>query len=509
VHTREAVLSLHAAAAIMSYAPEAREAGARMRARASVRTVLPDGAAAGISAAPATSAGGQAGVAAAGASGHDFSTMDGVLRVLNAARRIVVVAGAGMSTASGVPDFRSPGSGLYDVLASSGCRALACVGEPQEVFDLGVFREDPAIFYSVAPLLYAGFDKAQPSLCHRWLASLAAAGRVLRLYTQNVDGLDTAAGLAPPLLVECHGSLRTAACIKCGRSVPAAAMLDDARAGRVPHCPAPKCARRPDAALKPNAVFFNEALPFDFDAQVAVDCAAADCVIVLGTSLRVKPLSGVTAVVPARVPLLLVNGETVSVPLAAAARGGSSGKSVVGHGPGRAFDCELLGDCDAVAHLLWSRMTGLDPIPATEDSASERASAPMACSSLASSEAVDAGASHSQAVPATCACRLCAAGISVLAAREPPARFRVICQPPGALEGMRASAAAVAATRMVAAAAATSVAGNIHGAERGEEAIAGGEPTASAARNGGTTRSGRTSKRPRHAYDAYADSELY
>jgi hypothetical protein len=317
--------------------------------------------------------------------------------------------------------------------------------------------------------------------------------------------------------------------------VPAAAMLGDARAGRVPHCPAPKCTRRPDAALKPNAVFFNEALPFDFDAQVAVDCAAADCVIVLGTSLRVKPLSGVTAVVPARVPLLLVNGETVVVPLAATARAGSSGKCAIGHGPGRAFDCELLGDCDAVAHLLWSRMPGLDPIPTAEDSALERASAPLACSALASSElAVHAGASlvvtatatgpgrtivaagnreqtasQGQDIPASCACRLCAAGISVLAAPQSPASFRVICQPPGALEGMRAAAAAAAATRMVAAAAATPAAGIIHWAEGGEEAIAVGVPTASAARSGGTTRTGRASKRPRHAYDAYADSELY
>lgn len=255
-----------------------------------------------------------------------------VAHLLASSSRVLVVTGAGISVSCGVPDFRSPHTGLYDILRASRLPALKYVSEPQELFDIELFREDPTLFYSVAHVLYAtpGGHPLTPSLTHRFIAALEASGRLLRQYTQNIDGLEAAAGVSQ--VVQCHGTLRTASCMRCGRRVPATAIADAIAARRVPSCEASKCAGRKDAVMKPDVVFFREALPPQFDASFGADAADADLLLVIGSSLKVKPVSTIVGMIRPGVPAVLINREPV---------------------PPHAWDVECLGDCDDVCRYLW------------------------------------------------------------------------------------------------------------------------------------------------------------
>ena len=343
-----------------------------------------------VAAAAAQGGGGGGAGGGAGAATAASAALEGALRTLRAATRIVVLVGAGASVACGLPDFRSPG-GLYDAIARSDHPALASISDPQEVFDLDVFRSEPEVFYAVARLLYrfdddddgcgGGGGGAAPSLAHRLLGALSRAGKLQRVYSQNVDGLEAAGGVAPGELVACHGSLARVTCLRCGRSAPAAAtpgFVAAVRAGAVARCAQPRCAGgrgrragggllKPPAdddgpppggdggcggLLKPDAVFFREPLPGAFAAALPGDLAAADLLLVLGSSLRVQPVAGIPAALrrsrPA-VPALLVNAEPL---------GGGRG----GGGGGGGFDAELLGSCDVVCEHLWRSLAlpGLD-----------------------------------------------------------------------------------------------------------------------------------------------------
>jgi NAD-dependent SIR2 family protein deacetylase len=267
------------------------------------------------------------------------NTLADVVALLSRCTRVLVLAGAGMSTAVGIPDFRSAG-GLYDTLAASRHPALASVSEPQELFDIRVFREEPEVFYSVAGLLYKHLAAAPaPSRAHRFLAAMEAAGRLQRVYTQNVDGLEDAAGITR--VVHCHGSLRTASCQACKRTVPCAAIAGAIAAGTVARCDGPKCAPRGPSArgvMKPDVIFFHEALPAAFFDALPADAATADLLLVIGSSLRVKPVSDLPAMLRPGTPAILINAEPIG-----------TGAGAAPH----AFDVELLGDADAITAHLW------------------------------------------------------------------------------------------------------------------------------------------------------------
>jgi len=214
-------------------------------------------------------------------------------------RRLVVLTGAGVSTAAGVPDFRSPTAGLYDCLSR-----FAGLDDPTDVFCIDFFRRQPAPFFALARQLWPS-AAVRPTRAHRLGAALAGRGLLRRLYTQNIDGLDRAAGVHPPLLIEAHGSFATAGCI--APACAAAADVDAVRAavdaGTVPRCGA--CG----GLVKPRIVFFGEALPRAFHAAFEGDARAADAVLVMGTSLRVQPVALLPELVRRGVPRVLLNRE--------------------------------------------------------------------------------------------------------------------------------------------------------------------------------------------------------
>eukprot|EP00536_Pseudo-nitzschia_multiseries_P002617 jgi/Psemu1/63745/estExt_Genemark1.C_350070 len=195
------------------------------------------------------------------------------------AKNIIVLCGAGVSTGAGIPDFRSPGTGLYDNLQKYD------LPYPEAIFELNYYRRKPGAFVSLSHELWPGI-KYEPTLTHRFLKLLADKGVLLRIYSQNIDGLEFLAGIPDDKLVECHGHFRTASCIDCHRSADAASV----KSTIVDHGKTPQC-EHCGGNVKPDIVFFGEDLPSRFHKLIKQDMPRADLLLVMGTSLQVAPVS--------------------------------------------------------------------------------------------------------------------------------------------------------------------------------------------------------------------------
>ena len=217
-----------------------------------------------------------------------------VAQLLKQAHYAVAFTGAGMSTESGIPDFRSPGSGLWEHV------------DPMEVASIYGFRQNPKAFYDwVRPLAKTTLN-TQPNAGHYTLAELEARGILQAIITQNIDMLHSRAG--SKTVFEIHGNMREATCIHCFTVYPAAPILAQLMEdGKVPHCP--KC----NSVLKPNVVLFGEQLPVR-EFQAAKEAARkADLMIVVGSSLEVAPASEIPVLAyRTGAKLIIVNLEATS-----------------------------------------------------------------------------------------------------------------------------------------------------------------------------------------------------
>ncbi|XP_029354049.1 NAD-dependent protein deacetylase sirtuin-3, mitochondrial isoform X2 [Echeneis naucrates] len=206
------------------------------------------------------------------------------------------MAGAGISTPSGIPDFRSPGSGLYDNLQQYD------LPYAEAIFEIGFFHRNPNPFFALAKELYPG--NYRPNLTHYFVHLLHKKGQLLRMYTQNIDGLERLAGLPPEMLVEAHGTFATATCTVCLRKYKGEDLRPDVMSGKVPKCPTCK------GVVKPDIVFFGEELPQHFF-KYLTDFPLADLLIIMGTSLEVEPFASLAGAVRSSVPRLLINRDLV------------------------------------------------------------------------------------------------------------------------------------------------------------------------------------------------------
>ncbi|XP_010864581.2 NAD-dependent protein deacetylase sirtuin-3, mitochondrial isoform X2 [Esox lucius] len=211
-------------------------------------------------------------------------------------KRIVVMAGAGISTPSGIPDFRSPGSGLYDNLQQYN------LPYAEAIFEINFFHHNPNPFFALAKELYPG--AYQPNLTHYFVRLLHDKGQLLRMYTQNIDGLERLAGIPPEKLVEAHGTFATATCTVCRRDFKGEELRPDIMKGSIPKCPTCK------GVVKPDIVFFGEELPPHFFSYLK-DFPLADLLIIMGTSLEVEPFASLAGAVRSSVPRLLLNRDLV------------------------------------------------------------------------------------------------------------------------------------------------------------------------------------------------------
>ncbi|SCU77945.1 LAFA_0A04104g1_1 [Lachancea sp. 'fantastica'] len=216
--------------------------------------------------------------------------------------KVIFLVGAGISTACGIPDFRSPGTGLYDNLAKLNLPFA------EAVFDIDFFRQNPQPFYTLAKELYPG--NYEPSNFHHLMRLFQDKGRLHRIYTQNIDTLERSAGIQAEYLVEAHGSFADNHCIDCGLDYPHEYFKE-----AIAHCSG-KFARcsKCEGLIKPKIVFFGENLPLHFFSTWDDDVETIDedyIVIVAGTSLAVYPFASLPTEVPNSVRRVLFNLEKV------------------------------------------------------------------------------------------------------------------------------------------------------------------------------------------------------
>ncbi|KAF2028278.1 NAD-dependent histone deacetylase SIR2 [Setomelanomma holmii] len=214
------------------------------------------------------------------------------------AQQIVVMTGAGISTSAGIPDFRSPETGLYANLSRLN------LPYAEAVFDISYFRNNPEPFYTLAQELYPG--KYRPTMTHSFIHLLHKKGLLLKLFTQNIDCLEREAGVPGDKIVEAHGSFAEQRCIECKKSYPADRMREAISAKWVPRCLDLSC----NGLVKPDIVFFGEQLPATFFESRSLP-SQADLAIVMGTSLSVHPFASLPQFCEEATPRLLINQERV------------------------------------------------------------------------------------------------------------------------------------------------------------------------------------------------------
>ncbi|CAG0916455.1 unnamed protein product [Notodromas monacha] len=283
-----------------------------------------------------------------------INNLEDVIRLIRSSRKMLILTGAGVSVSCGIPDFRSR-NGLYARLAKD----FPDLPDPQAMFDINYFDRDPRPFFKFAREIFPG--QFEPSPAHQFIKLVEKHGKLLRNYTQNIDTLEQVAGIEN--VIQCHGSFATATCQRCQMKVNSDFVRDDIMAQLIPVCRAccpsgeldldfsrpvsvvtedfdetSSCSLEMLAAeerknatpiLKPDIVFFGEGLPEKFHASMASDKDECDLLIVIGSSLKVRPVALIPSSVPPTVPLVLINREPLH---------------------------HLLGDCDVVCNELCRRL---------------------------------------------------------------------------------------------------------------------------------------------------------
>lgn len=217
-------------------------------------------------------------------------------------RRVGVVLGAGASTAAGIPDFRSPGSGVYANAARYG------VDAPEDLFSAAFFEHNPVPFNDYLRDFTQGHRASGPTALHFALAALRRRGVVRTVVTQNVDGLEADAGLDRATVTYIHGSMGAApVCGRCGRETASNVYFMRLRRGRrgdVVRCE--WCA----TALRPGIVFYGEKTHLgDAPTQLRM----CDLLLIMGTSLGAEPVRTLCCQTPAGCPRVLVNRTPVAL----------------------------------------------------------------------------------------------------------------------------------------------------------------------------------------------------
>ncbi|AGO12344.1 AaceriAEL013Cp [[Ashbya] aceris (nom. inval.)] len=282
----------------------------------------------------------------------NFFTLEHFISKLKSAKKVLVLTGAGISTSLGIPDFRSS-KGFYSQVTNLG------LDDPQDVFNLDIFMENPSVFYTIAEKILPPEHKFSP--LHSFIKMIQDKGKLLRNYTQNIDNLESYAGIFKENIVQCHGSFATASCVTCHLKMPGERIFQQIKDREIPLCAYCYPKRQEEyptvtdeqgnksgqqsshnssslfhmsrsfGVIKPDITFFGEALPLEFHTNIRQDVLQCDLLICIGTSLKVAPVSEIVNMVPAHVPQVLINRDPVK------------------HAE---FDLTLLGLCDDVAALI-------------------------------------------------------------------------------------------------------------------------------------------------------------
>jgi len=194
--------------------------------------------------------------------------MNKMIKIIEEAEYAIAFTGAGVSTFSGLKDFR-------------GENGLGKIMEPEKIFDIGIFHSDPAFFYKYGKELVYDLDNIEPSIVHLELARLEQAGILKAVITQNIDMLHQKGGSKN--VIEVHGTAEIGHCLKCGMEYTYRQVVSFVNEGKVPHCS--DC----DGVIKPDITFYGESLPEKAFMKALEETARADLIIALGSSLLVQP----------------------------------------------------------------------------------------------------------------------------------------------------------------------------------------------------------------------------
>ena len=190
-------------------------------------------------------------------------------------KKMIILTGAGISTAAGIPEFRTPGTGLYDNLQKYN------VPYPEMVSTLDYFDKHPEVFFAIKGHLMPGQGKYFPTVTHYFISFLVQKGIVLKYFSQNTDGLDIEAGIPREKVILCHGHFYTGHCRKCKKEFGIDYYFEDVKNERIPYCPC-------GGVIKPDIVFFGESMPEEFFDGLEL-FKEADFLLCMGTSLTVRP----------------------------------------------------------------------------------------------------------------------------------------------------------------------------------------------------------------------------
>ena len=185
---------------------------------------------------------------------------------------VFVLTGAGISTDSGIPDFRSPGTGIWEKV------------DPMAVSSVDVLYNDPRLFYEAGFSRFASISGAEPNQGHKVLAELEDQGYIKGIVTQNIDGLHVKAGSKN--VWEVHGHLRTGYCLGCKKKYPFEELVQQVELKRIP----PVC-HNCYSMLRPDVVLFGDPMPtffFELQHKIQMEC---DFMLVVGSSLVVYPVA--------------------------------------------------------------------------------------------------------------------------------------------------------------------------------------------------------------------------
>lgn len=204
---------------------------------------------------------------------NNIQKIEKLASIIDSSQRIVAFTGAGVSTESDIPDFRSS-RGVYETIEHE-------YGRPAEVLlSHSFFKKHPEIFFDYARRFLI-FPDAKPNDAHLSLAKLEKLGKVKAVVTQNIDGLHTKAGSKN--VCELHGNLYRNYCVDCGRSYPFDFVM---AADGIPHCE--KCG----GIVRPDVVLYEEPLDSSVTTKAIKEISHADTLLIMGTSLAVYPAAG-------------------------------------------------------------------------------------------------------------------------------------------------------------------------------------------------------------------------
>jgi NAD-dependent SIR2 family protein deacetylase len=219
-------------------------------------------------------------------------------------KKVSFLIGAGISVGAGIPDFRSPKSGLYAQVKQLG------LPHPEDIFNLDSFQENPQPFYTVAKEFFMSNSEIKPVSAHYFMKYFQDHHCLHYVYTQNIDGLEQEVGIIEKKLVQAHGHLRQAHCCSCHQLYSISEFFTAVSNNTILYC---TTCQTSEAIVKPQIIMFGEKLPRNFHTQLQ-KIHQSDLVIIMGTSLKVQPFSTLLQSIGPEIPIVVINRDLPSVP---------------------------------------------------------------------------------------------------------------------------------------------------------------------------------------------------